>query len=194
VSAVGNAHPAAGATPADEAQAPGFWGSFGTGLRLLVGWCSVAVALLNLLAELDRVPDPAYLVFHALLLIGGLLLIMLGALGAGTGPVGALAGGLVLSAGMLVSALPVNDAVCCLTGYAERHGYPFSFVARQDGGSWHVDSQHLLIDLAFWGYAGLITLVLVAVTRRIIPHRDGTGKGAGGDDAPSTPHRDGTGK
>jgi hypothetical protein len=166
VSAVGNAHPAA----------PGFWGSFGAGLRLLVGWCSVAVALLNLLAELDRVPDRAYLLFHAALLVGGLLLITRGALVARAGLIGALAGGTVLAAGMLFSALPVNDTVCCLPTFAVRHGYPFSFLGRQDGGGWHVDSQHLLADLLFWGYAGLITLVLVAMTRRITEHRDGTGK------------------
>ena len=52
---------------ADRAGVPGLRASSGAGLRLLVGWCSIAVALLNVLTELDRVPDRAYLLFHAVL-------------------------------------------------------------------------------------------------------------------------------
>jgi hypothetical protein len=43
-------------------------------------------------------------------------------------------------------------------------------VARDSGSGeaarWHVDSQHLLADLLFWGYAGLLLLVVVALMRR----------------------------
>jgi hypothetical protein len=108
-----------------------------------------------------------------LLLIGGLLLISLGWGAAGTGPVGGAAGAVVLVAGMLISALPVNATVCCMTAFAVRHGYPFTFLARNEGGRWHVDSQHLLADLLFWGYAGLIVLVGVAMTRRATEHHGG---------------------
>jgi hypothetical protein len=150
----------------DEA-APGLWGSFGAALRLIVGWFSVAIAVLNLVAEFGRVPETAYLAFHLMLLVGGLLLISLGQVAHGTRPVGYLVGGAVLGAGMLFSALPVNNAVCCMSAFAVRHGYPFSFVASNEGGRWHIDSQHLLADLLFWGYAGLILLVLVTTARRV---------------------------
>jgi hypothetical protein len=169
MSAVGDVGPVTGRTVRDD-EAPGLWGSFGVALRLLVGWFSVAIALLNLIVEIGRMPDRAYLLFHVLLLVGGLLLISLDRGAAGTGPVGCTAGGVVLAGGMLVSALPVSDAVCCMTVYAVRHGYPFTFLARNDGGRWHVDSQHLLADLLFWGYAGLIVLVLFAMTRRATQH------------------------
>jgi hypothetical protein len=158
---------AAGVTDDEDEAAPGLWGSFGAALRLIVGWFSVAIAVLNLVAELGRAPEPAYLIFHVVLLIGGLLLISLGQVAHGTGPAGYLAGGAVLAAGMLFSALPVNNVVCCMSAFAVRHGYPFTFVARNDGGRWHIDSQHLLADLLFWGYAGLVVLVLVTTARRI---------------------------
>jgi hypothetical protein len=174
MSAVGNAGPAAGRTAGDHDEAPGLWGSFGAALRLIVGWFSVAIAVLNLVAELDRVPERPYLLFHVLLLIGGLLVISLGWGAAGTGPVGYCAGGAVLVAGMLVSALPANATVCCMTAFSVRHGYPFTFLARNEGGGWHVDSRHLLADLLFWGYAGLIVLVGVAKTRRATEHHGGT--------------------
>jgi hypothetical protein len=169
MSAAGNAGPGTGPAATDD-EAPGLWGSLSTALRLIVGWCSVTVAVLNLLAEIERVPDRAYLLFHVLLLIGGLLLISFGWGGAGAGPVGRTAGGAVLAGGMLISALPVNDAVCCLTAFAVRHGYPFSFVARHEGGRWHLDGPHLIADLFFWGYAGLLVLALVTLTRRGAKH------------------------
>lgn len=171
MSAVGNAGPATGRLIEDDDEAPGLWGSFGAALRLIVGWFSVAIAVLNLTVEIGRMPERAYLLFHVLLLIGGLLLISLGQGAAGTGPLGYTAGGLVLAGGMLAGALPVNNAVCCMTAFAVRHGYPFTFLARNDGGRWHVDGQHLLADLLFWGYAGLVVLVLVALTRRATRHR-----------------------
>jgi hypothetical protein len=165
MSAVGNAGAPTGA--------PGLWGSFGDGLRLLVGWFSVAIAILNVLVDLDHAPDRAYLLFHAMLLVGGSLLISLGRSAAGTGPAGCSAGAAILIGGMLFSALPVIDAVCCMTTFSVRHGYPFTFLARNDGGGWHVDGQHLLADLLFWAYAGLVLLVLLALARRATRHRAG---------------------
>lgn len=157
-------------------QAPGLPHSFGAGLRLLVGWCSVAVAVLNLLTELGRLPEPAYLLFHAVLLVGGLLLVSFGWGAAGAGPAGYSGFGAVLVGGMLLSALPATDARCCMTEYAVRHGFPFTFLARDEGSRWHVDGPHLVTDLLFWGYAGLVALVLVAATRRATAHHAGRGK------------------
>jgi hypothetical protein len=154
-------------------EPPGLWGSFGAAVRLLVGWSSIAVAVLDLVTELDRLPGREYLLFHAVLLAGGLALISLGGSAAGAGPVGYAAGATVAAAGMVVSALPVDIAACCLSSSAIRHGYPFTFLARAEdtslagtGAGWRLDAWHLLTDLLFWGYLGLIVLVLVATTRR----------------------------
>ena len=58
-----------------------------------------------------------------------------------------------------------------MTSFAVRHGYPFVFAARtEDGASWHVDGERLLADLLFWGYAGLIALIIVASVRRVTKH------------------------
>jgi hypothetical protein len=163
----------AAGTAGSAAEAPGLWGSFGAALRLIVGWFSIAVAVLNLVAELGRLPERSYLLFHAVLLVGGFLLVSLGRGAAGTGPASTVAGAGVLAAGMLGGALPANTAACCLAGFAVRHGYPFAFLARNEGGRWHVDSPHVLADLLFWGYVGLMALVLVTVTRRVTQHRNG---------------------
>jgi hypothetical protein len=154
--------------------ASGLWGSFGAALRLVVGWFSVAIAVLNLVAELGRAPERAYLVFHVVLLVGGLLLVSLDRGVAAAGPVGA--GGAVLAGGMIISALPAGDAACCMAAFAVRHGYPFAFLGRNEGAGWQVDAPHLVADLLFWGYAGLVVLALVALTRRFTQRRDrGTG-------------------
>ncbi len=171
--AVGDVGPATG-RPVADGRIPGLVGSFGAGLRLLVGWCSVTTAILNLISELDRLPEPAYLLFHGVLLVGGLLLV---SFGPGTiGPAGYAGFGAVLTGGTLISALPASDAVCCMSAYAVRHGYPFTFLARDGDGRPHVDGPHLLADLLFWGYAGLIVLVLVAGARRAAKHHRGKGK------------------
>lgn len=185
MSAVGDAGPATGRTTAGEEppgrttasdERPGLRGSFGAGLRLLVGWFSVAIAILDLLTEMDRAPERGYLLFHILLLVGGSLLISFGRGAAGAGSAGYAGFGAVLAGGMLLSALPVTDARCCMTAFAVRHGYPFTFLARDDGARWHVDGRHVLVDLLFWGYAGLIVLVLVATARRVTEHHGGSAK------------------
>ena len=149
----------------EEDEAPGLWTSFGTALRLIVGWFCVAIGVLNLLVGVDWTggdPDTAYVTFHGMLVVGGLLLLSLSRLVRRPGTIGYLAGGLVAAAGLLVGSIPVNNTVCCMTGFAIRHGWPFTFLARDEqAGRWHVDSQHLLADLLFWGYAGLIAMATV---------------------------------
>jgi hypothetical protein len=156
-----------------EDESPGLWGSFFTALRLIVGWFCVAIGVVNLLVEVDRVdggPDTGYLVFHAMLVAGGFVLLGVNSLGRSAGAPGYAAGALVAAAGMAVSAVTVTASACCLRAFDVRHGWPFAVVARNDAageaGRWHVDSQHLLADLLFWGYTGLLVLVLVALMRR----------------------------
>ncbi|GLY95673.1 hypothetical protein Acsp02_29280 [Actinoplanes sp. NBRC 103695] len=162
-----------------EDEAPGLWTSFGTALRLIVGWFCVAIGVLNLLVEVDRnrgdPPDTPFFLFHVMLFVGGITLLAVSWLGRGPGLPGYLAGALVTTAGMVVSGIPVTPSVCCRTAFDVRHGWPFTFVARNEGvgeaARWHIDSQHLLADLLFWGYAGLIALVIVAMVRRAVTPR-----------------------
>jgi hypothetical protein len=151
-----------------EDDGPGLWTSFGIALRLIVGWFCVAIGVLNLLAEVDRTtgePDIAYFLFHVMLFAGGLVLLSVGALPRGPGVAGYSVGGAVFAAGLLISSIPVNNTVCCLSAFDVRHGYPFTLAARDGAGRWHIDSQHLLADLLFWGYAGLLALAVVALAR-----------------------------
>jgi hypothetical protein len=176
-----------------QEEAPGLWESFFTALRLIVGWFCVAIGVVNLLVEVDRVsgePDTGYFVFHTMLFAGGLVLLGVSWLGRSPGLPGYVAGGLVAAAGMVGSAVTVTSSQCCLRAFDVRHGWPFAFVARDEAGGaagrWHVDSQHLLADLLFWGYAGLLVLVVVALIRRATGHDTA----AGHDEAagPATGH------
>ena len=159
---------AAGKAKADD----GLRISVGTALRLIVGWFSIVIGILNLLADADRrtgESDLPYLIFHCLLVVGGIMLLGLGWLAEDPGLVGYVAGGAVATIGLVLSSLPVTNSVCCMFVFGVRHGFPFTFLARNDGTAarWHADTQHLIADLLFWGYAGLLTLVVVALFRRI---------------------------
>jgi hypothetical protein len=154
----------------DEDDAPGLWTSFGTALRLIVGWFCVAIGVLNLLVELDqsrRQPDGAYLTFHFVLLVGGVVLLALTFINPRPGVPGWVAGVAITLAGMVASAVPATTTICCLSAFAVRHGFPFTFLARHDATDrWHVDSQHTLADLLFWAYVGLFVLIAVSLFRR----------------------------
>ena len=159
--------------PEEDDEGPGLWESFFTALRLIVGWFCIAIGVLHLIVEAARntgEPDMPYFVFHCMLFIGGIVLLALGVLGERPGAAGYVAGGVVAAGGLAISGWPVSNTVCCMYAFSVRHGWPFTFMAR-DEGRWHVDSQHLLADLLFWGYAGLIVLVAIALVRRIThPH------------------------
>jgi hypothetical protein len=129
----------------------------------------VAIGVLNLLVELDRTSGTAdlpYLIFHAVLLVGGVLLLGLGWIGPNPGAVGYATGGTVAALGMIISAIPATTNVCCLTAFSARHGFPYTFMARDAGARWHLDSQHTLADLLFWGLCGLFALLAVSLFRQ----------------------------
>jgi hypothetical protein len=153
----------------EDDETPGLWTSFAIALRLIVGWFCVAIGVLNLLVELDRTSgttDLPYLIFHAVLLVGGVLLLALGWIGPNPGAVGYWAGGTVAGLGVIISAIPATTTVCCLTAFSVRHGFPYTFMARDVGARWHIDSQHTLADLLFWGYCGLFALLAVSLFRQ----------------------------
>jgi hypothetical protein len=162
-----------GGTSADQDEGPGLWTSFGTTLRLIVGWFSVVIGALNLIVEIDRpsgASDGPYLTFNGVWLTGGLVLLALAWIDPRPRIVGYVAGGVVALAGMIISAMPATTTICCVSEYAVRHGYPFTFVARNDGvgatGRWHVDGPHAVADLMFWVFLGLMVLVLVSLVPR----------------------------
>ena len=165
-------------TAGEDDEHAGLGSSLAAAFRLIVGWLSVAIGILNVLVEADRStggPDVAYLLFHAVLIVGGIALLGVPWLGRHPGAAGYLAGGVVAAAGLLITAVPVTDTVCCLSAFDVRHGFPFSFLARYDqrgdAGRWHLDGQHLVADVLFWTYAGLIALVVVALLRRLTAGR-----------------------
>jgi hypothetical protein len=108
----------------------------GTALRLVIGWISAVVGVVNLIADADDLSDLAYLAFNGMLVIGGGLLVGLGSIRARPGIAGCLAGAVIMVAG------PVTR-------------YPFPLAGRR-----------LAADVLFWAYAGLIVVLLVTVGRR----------------------------
>ena len=166
---------------------PGLFSALASVLRLLLGWFSVAIGLMNLMVETDRAgggPDVGYLAFHAVLVVGGLALLAVPQLGRNPGTPGYLTGGLVAAAGMLVATVKVTSSECCMTVFDVHQGWPFAVVARDtvpgDAGRWHLDGRLLVADLLFWAYAGLLALVVVALARRVAgaavrARRDGSG-------------------
>jgi hypothetical protein len=143
--------------------------SFAIALRLSVGWFCIAVGVLDLVVELDRnsgSPNRPYVFFHVTLLVGGVMLLALDWLAPKPGGPGYVTGGAILLGGTLLSAIPATTTICCMVAFPVRHGFPFTFTAREPGQRWHIDSQHLLADLLFWGFLGLLILVVVGLFRQ----------------------------
>jgi hypothetical protein len=151
-------------------------------LRLVLGWLCLMIAVFDLLVDLDRqtrAVDVPFLLFHAVLLVGGGLLLGLGWFAPRPRLADYLTGGAILVFGSLLSSLPATTTVCCLPAYAVRHGYPFAFAGHDDGGRWHVDGPYLIADVLFWALAGLIVLIVIAMLRRAARHPESDGEAVG---------------
>ena len=140
---------------------PGFLVSAATTLRLILGWAFVALGLLDLAMGLDGV---AYVLFHVLLVITGLVLLGGGRAGRRPSRFARLAGAFVAGGGLVVSAIPELLVECCSRAYSDRHGFPFTMLARDPGG-WRFDLHRSIADLLFWGCAGLLVTVVVGRVR-----------------------------
>jgi hypothetical protein len=150
---------------------PGLLTSSATVVRLLVGWSGTAIGILNLSMGVDSV---SYLLFHALLLITGVLLLGVDRLIGDRRPdrTAFLAAGGVTLLGLVLSAVPATT-VCCMRDHAERHGFPFALLGH-DPGPWRFSFGLAVADLVFWLFAGVIVLVLVTLVRparRVPPTR-----------------------
>ena len=126
-------------------------------LRLLAGWCFAAIGALGLLMGFA---DPNYVIFHVVLLAGGLAMLGFRPMLRRPRPIAYLAGAVVALLGLLISALPrASAAVCCrLSGYENPHGFPFAFLA--DG---HLDAWRAFADLLFWACVGLFPLAVITL-------------------------------
>jgi hypothetical protein len=155
-------------TPADD---PGLLASSVTTLRLMIGWAGAGLGILGLSMGIDTGPgttDGSYLLFHAILLVTGLILMSWNRFSTATGRPGLVAGGLVAVLGPLLSAVPATSSVCCLREFPVRHGFPFTMLARGDGG-WHTDGGAVASDLVFWACVGFLTLAAAAMVPRLRP-------------------------
>ena len=176
-----------------EADDPGLLASSVPILRLIGGWACLGLGALNLSMGIDTSPgtmDGPYLLFHAVLMIVGAVLMGLGALRRRPGRVGYAVGGAVAVLGLMLSTLPRTTIVCCLLDYPVRHGFPFTMLA---GGSrrWHLAPGPAIADLFFWGCLGFLALLLVTLLRRsrpvppVLPVRRNTTHAEGRSRAPN---------
>ncbi|MDY7089283.1 MAG: hypothetical protein SYR96_29770 [Actinomycetota bacterium] len=139
---------------------PGFLASTIATLRLIAGWACTALGVLNLAMGFR---PASYATFHVVLVTTGLMLLAPGPAGRRRPPGPAVvAGGTVALVGLAATAAPALAVECCSGGYAVRHGFPFTMLARDPGG-WQFDTVRTVADLVFWICAGLI--VMLALTR-----------------------------
>jgi hypothetical protein len=137
------------------------------GARLLCGWAFVAIAVLDLVTGFQTGP---YLVFHLVLLAGGLLLLQK--------PQKLLAYAVSTTLAVLttvVAALPVNEQACCMRGLDVRHGYPLTLLGWNHRQPVHFAPAHTVADLAFWFLAWMTLSFLISrvggrLRRRRLPH------------------------
>jgi len=113
-----------------------------TGARLLCGWAFIAVGVLDLVTGFQT---GSYLLFHLVLLAGGLLLLQKPLRPRAYAAIAVLA---LLST--FVAAWPRNEQACCLRGVEVRHGYPLTVLGWSHGRSAVVAPAHVVADLAFW--------------------------------------------
>ena len=121
--------------------------------RLLIGWCCTALGALGLLMGFG---DAHYVLYQAVLLLGGLALLAFRPMVRRPRPIAYLAGGAVAALGLVISTLPADSyVVCCrLSGQAHPHGFPLAFLA-----SGRLDPWRAFADLLFWALVGLFPLV-----------------------------------
>jgi hypothetical protein len=146
-----------------EPQDHGALASFLIMARLLIGWCCAALGALGLLMGLG---DAHYVLYQAVLLLGGLALLAFRPMVRRPRPVAYLAGGAVAALGLVISAVPGDShAVCChLSGHAHPHGFPLAFFA-----AGHLDPWRAFADLLFWLLVGLFPLVALTWLRPAPP-------------------------
>jgi hypothetical protein len=136
-----------------------------TGARLLFGWAYVAVAVLDLTMGFETGP---YLLFHLVLLTGGLLLLGLGRLHKPPTPFAYVVITALAVATLVLAAIPPTSSACCMRDLDVRHGYPLTVLGWDHGQQLHFAPAHTVADVAFWFLAWLL---LRAVVTELRPRR-----------------------
>jgi hypothetical protein len=142
------------------------------GARLLCGWACVAVAVLDLLMG----PRTGlYLVFHLVLLAGGLLLLGLGKL---PKPLKPFEYAMITALAVITTALAAlpstSRAACCMSALDVRHGYPLTLLGWNHGQPMHFAPAHTFADLAFWFLCWMLLRVVVFRSRSPRPDAHST--------------------
>ncbi len=89
-------------------------------------------------------------------------------------------GAVASAAAGTLGTLPVRtEKICCMFGFSEDRGWPYAWLWR--GGTadtpeaarelavtagWQVDPVHLVMDVAFWAYAGFLLFVVIGLAWR----------------------------
>ncbi|AEV88580.1 hypothetical protein ACWT_7570 [Actinoplanes sp. SE50] len=139
------------------------WPAVSTVLRVMAGWFLFGVGLLDLVSGTD---GPVYVVFHAVVTLGGMILLALHRIAPSRAAW--LVAALTVPAGLGPGLIPVTTR-CCMAAHPRRRGFPFPFLGTGDGV--HTDLRYLGADLVFWGCAGLVTLTLTRFIEKQIPER-----------------------
>jgi hypothetical protein len=141
------------------------------GTRMLAGWACAAVGVLDLSMGVGTAASPTdgpYLLFHVVVLAGGLLLLGLGKLPKSPAPIGYAVTAALAVVVSVLAALPSTRDVCCLTTFAVRHGFPLTLLAWDTGQARHFAPAHAVADLVFWFLAGMLLLALIT---QVLPRR-----------------------
>jgi hypothetical protein len=142
------------------------WPSIPAVLRVMTGWFLLGIGLLNLSVEADGGLTGAYLVFHSMIALGGVLLLLRRR--PVPGRAGHLLAAVLVPVGIVATTWP-DTSGCCMDAHPSRHGYPFPFLGL--GGGVHVEPLYLAADLVFWSCAWLVTVVALALIERGLPER-----------------------
>ncbi|GGN16866.1 hypothetical protein FHR83_004939 [Actinoplanes campanulatus] len=142
------------------------WPSIPAVLRVMAGWFLLGIGVLNLAVSADGGLTDTFLIFHLVLVAGGVLLLMRRRL-IPSRP-GIVVGAVLTLAAMVATAIPTTTR-CCMAEYPARHGFPYPFLGI-DGGV-HVDVKYLVADLVFWACAGLLALAVIALVEALLPER-----------------------
>ncbi|MEV6298183.1 hypothetical protein AB0M02_02130 [Actinoplanes sp. NPDC051861] len=126
----------------EDGRGAGLWPSIPAIFRVMTGWFLTGIGVLNLAVELDGGLTPAYVVFHVVLLLAGMLLLTRHRLSPSRA--GWLIAALLAAAGMGLGMLAGG-------------GYPFP--------------RRPVADLVFWCCAAVLLRTVIALVERRLPER-----------------------
>lgn len=128
-----------------------------TGTRLFCGCACIGVAVLDLVTGFQT---GSYLIFHLVILAGGLLLLQ-----RPLSPLGYAVAAVLAVLTVVVAALPASQEACCMRGLDVRHGYPLTVLGWDHRQAAHFAPAHTVADLVFWFLAWMTVSFFVSRLR-----------------------------